>query len=235
MESMEITEIVETTKAAETTEIAKTAEIVEIAETTETINTTETIEIINTTEEDNTLSDTENLKCLFKKLVKKYKNTDLELIECEIKEKQKIRGATGLKVIEKVNLLVKYYPELENALESLDKFIIYEKHYNQIIRNNNFIEKLEKKLNFISSMNDDYNNYKGHLEKLKQQLKESEQQRLFYINLIKELETKNNELIAENNQLKEIINFNLNDQEIRIKYIKEIAQKERKNFYDDLI
>ncbi|CAG8567339.1 7128_t:CDS:1, partial [Racocetra persica] len=133
MEPMEIAEIVKITKTAKTTEateITKTAEIIEIVETTKTTNITEIIKII---EEDNALSDTENLKCLFKNLVKKYKDTDLQLIECEIKKKQKIRGATELKVIKKVNLLVKYYLELENVLESLNKFIIYEKHYNQIM------------------------------------------------------------------------------------------------------
>ncbi|CAG8676064.1 10156_t:CDS:2, partial [Racocetra fulgida] len=190
--------------------------------------TEENSNILSAAEKDDSLSETEDIKYLFKKLVKKYHNTDLELIECETKEKQKIRGATGSKVIQKVDLLIKYYPELEDDLKSLDKFIICKKHYNQIIRNDNFIDKLQKNLKFLNLMNDNY-------KKITNQLKESEQQRLFYINLVKELETKNNQLIVENNQLKEIINFNLNNQQICIKYIKEIAQKERKNLYNDLI
>ncbi|CAG8756781.1 18044_t:CDS:1, partial [Gigaspora rosea] len=243
----------------------------------------------------------------------KYKNTDLQLIECETKRKQKICGATGSKVIQKINILVEYYSELENFLGSLNDYVICEKHYNQVIRNDNFIEKLQNNLKFSTSINEDYNNFKKKLEKITNQLNESEQQKLFYINLTKELEiknneleaknneleiknnelkaknnelettnneleveyneltaenynnfkkqlnitinqlneseqqrlvyinliknletknkklkTENNELIIKNNQLKEIINFNLNNQQIRIRYIKEIAEKKKK-------
>ena len=83
------------------------------------------------------------INCLFKDLVKIYEKTELQLIECETKAKQKIRGATGSKVIQKLNLLVQYSSELEKMLGSLDKYIICEKHYNQVIRNDNFIEKLQ--------------------------------------------------------------------------------------------
>ncbi|KAF0525573.1 hypothetical protein F8M41_014450 [Gigaspora margarita] len=122
-------------------------------------------------------------------------NIDNQLIEKYDKE------TTGSKVIQKLDLLIQYYSELENILESLHEYNACEKHYNQ---------------------------FKEKLEKLTNQLKECEQQRLFDINLIKELETNNNnlktennqlmvkinQLINENNQLKEIINFNFNDQQI---------------------
>ncbi|KAF0450684.1 hypothetical protein F8M41_002144 [Gigaspora margarita] len=89
-------------------------------------------------------------------------------------------------------------------LGSLDQYIKYEKHYNQVIRNDNFIKRLQNNLQFSTSINKEFN-------------------------------IKNNQLINENNQLKEIISCNFNNQQIRIKTIKEIAQKERKNFYDNLI
>ncbi|CAG8514434.1 35041_t:CDS:2 [Gigaspora margarita] len=39
------------------------------------------------------------------------------------------------------------------------------------------------------------------MKKITNQLNESKQQKLFYMNLAKELETKNNELEAKNNEL----------------------------------
>ncbi|CAG8741058.1 6630_t:CDS:2, partial [Dentiscutata heterogama] len=95
-------------------------------------------------------------------------------------------------------------------------------HYNQVIRNDNFIEKLKKNLQFASTINDDYNNFKKQLEKITNQLKECKQQRLLDINLIQELETKNNQLITKNNQLKE------NEQQ-RLFYINLIKELETKN------
>ncbi|KAF0380564.1 hypothetical protein F8M41_012159 [Gigaspora margarita] len=150
------------------------------------------------------------INCLFKNLVEIYKDTDLQLIKFQ------------------------YYSKLENILESLDKYVICEKHYNQVIRNDNFIKRLQNNLQFSTSINKEYNGFKEQLEKITNQLKECKQQKLFDINLIKELEinnnnlktennqlkVKNNQLINENNQLKEIINLNFNDQQIHIKLSK---------------
>ncbi|CAG8594264.1 7368_t:CDS:2 [Racocetra fulgida] len=142
------------------------------------------MEIMEIVEEniDNQLVEEEKDKkiCLFKNLVKIYKHTELELIECEISENQKIRKAIEPKDIQKINILVNYYLELKDTLGSLDKYIICQKHYNQVIRNDNFIERLQKNLKF---------------SKYKQQIKKLEVKN-------NELIAKNNELIVENNQLK---------------------------------
>ncbi|CAG8832635.1 7930_t:CDS:2, partial [Gigaspora margarita] len=104
-------------------------------------------------------------------------NIDNQLMEEDEKEikinsDQKIRGATGLKVIQKLNLLVQYYSELENMLGSLDQYIICEKHYNQVIRNNNFIKRLQNNLQFSTSINKEFNSFKEELKKITNQLNE---------------------------------------------------------------
>ncbi|CAG8819784.1 14922_t:CDS:2, partial [Gigaspora margarita] len=163
---------------------------------------------------------------------KKYKDTDLELTTCETMENQKIRNATGPKVIQKINILVEYYSELEEVLESLNEYVVCQKHYNQVIRNDNFIEKLQKNLKFSTSINNDYNNFKKQLEKITNQLNESKQQKLFYMNLAKELETKNNELEAKNNELEAKNNeleaknneLNIKNSELETEYNESIAE-----------
>ncbi|CAG8853454.1 33582_t:CDS:1, partial [Gigaspora margarita] len=77
--------------------------------------------------------------------------------------------------------------------------------------NDNFIKRLQNNLQFSTSINKEYNSFKEKLEKLTNQLKECEQQRLFDINLIKELETNNNNLKTENNQLIVKINQLINE------------------------
>ncbi|RIB21231.1 hypothetical protein C2G38_2177125 [Gigaspora rosea] len=59
----------------------------------------------------------------------------------------------------KINyLLVQYYSELENILGSLNEYNVYEKHYNQVIRNDNFIKRLQNNLQFSTSINKECNN-----------------------------------------------------------------------------
>ncbi|KAF0451680.1 hypothetical protein F8M41_001991 [Gigaspora margarita] len=90
----------------------------------------------------------------------------------------------------------------------------------------NFIEKLQKNLKFSTSINNDYNNFKKQLEKITNQLNESKQQKLFYMNLTKELETKNNKLEAKNNELEAKNNelkaknneLNIKDSELETEY-----------------
>ena len=50
------------------------------------------------------------LPYLFENLVEKYQDT--HLAQCETKEKQKWRFASGEKSTEKIKLLAKYFPEL---------------------------------------------------------------------------------------------------------------------------
>jgi len=71
---------------------------------------------------------------------------------------------------------------------------------------------------------------------------ESEKQRIYYINIIKdyeqrikELESQNERLISENNDLKEKWNRKFDDQATRTQYVVEIAKHEHENIYDDII
>src|SRR6185369_12051641 len=82
------------------------------------------------------------LPYLFENLVEKYQDT--HLAQCETKEKQKWRFASGEKSTEKIKLLAKYFPELLLLLNSLDKYSLCEKHYNQCVANDYFIEDLKK-------------------------------------------------------------------------------------------
>ena len=69
------------------------------------------------------------------------------------------------------------------------------------------------------------------LLKTQDELKKSESQRLYYVGIIKENEQIINRLEEENNKLK----APFDDQESRINFITIIAQKERKNLYNDII
>ena len=90
----------------------------------------------------NTVLKAEDLPCLFENFVEKYQDT--RLIQCETKEKQRWRFASGEKSTEKVKPLAKYFPELLSLLNSLEKYSICEKHYNQCVANDYFIENLKK-------------------------------------------------------------------------------------------
>src|SRR6266480_2940629 len=82
----------------------------------------------------NTTLKPKDLPCLFKRFVEM----------CETKEKLKWRFASGEKSTERVKLLAKYFPELTSLPNSLENYSICEKHYNQLIANNYFIENLKK-------------------------------------------------------------------------------------------
>jgi hypothetical protein len=80
------------------------------------------------------------------------------------------------------------------------------------------------------------------LEGTRKKLIESENQRVNYVGIINEnnkriieLECQNKNLIEENEMLKEKLNNRFNDQQTRIEAIKEIANYERKNLYNDII
>ena len=60
------------------------------------------------------------------------------------KEKLKWHFASGEKPTERAKLLAKYFPELFSLLNSLENYSICEKHYNQLVANNYFIEHLKK-------------------------------------------------------------------------------------------
>ena len=82
----------------------------------------------------NTTLKPKDLPCLFERFVEM----------CETKEKLKWRFASGEKPTERAKLLAKYFPELFSLLNSLENYSICEKHYNQLVANNYFIECLKK-------------------------------------------------------------------------------------------
>jgi glutaredoxin len=82
----------------------------------------------------------------------------------------------------------------------------------------------------------------GELSDVKKELKESEKQRIYYVDIIreykqinKELKNKNASLSFEIEKLKEKLNTTFDDQQTRIDSITKIAQKERRNLYNDLV
>ena len=56
-----------------------------------------------------------------------------------------------------------------------------------------------------------------------------------YQQIIKDLESQVTELSSENNKLKKILNNQLDNQQLRVELITEIAKYERKNLYNDII
>jgi len=90
----------------------------------------------------NTTLKPKDLPCLFESLVERDQN--IHLVLCETKEKQKWHFASGEKSTERAKLLAKYCPKLLSLLNSLENYSICEKHYNQLVANNYFIEHLKK-------------------------------------------------------------------------------------------
>src|ERR1044072_898837 len=82
-----------------------------------------------------------DLPCLFNFLVNKYLNS--QLLQCEVKESQRWRYASGDVAINKIKAMVKYFSELSSLLNSLKNYSICEKHYNQIVAKNFLIKQLE--------------------------------------------------------------------------------------------
>lgn len=197
------------------------------------------------------------LPCLFSAFVQKY-----NLSPCETKKDQTWRRASGNKVVGRVNIFAKYFTELSLLIDSLNEYSVCEKHYNQIIMTDNFLEKLkagntstpsssertlQKKLKLVID-NDTQEQVEDHtdllleLEEVKKKLVDSEYQKARYSEIIIEnkqriieLELQNEMLLSENNKLKERLNSRFIDQKSRVEAIIEIAQQERKNLYEDII
>ena len=66
-----------------------------------------------------------------------------QLVPCKA-GKQKWWHASGLAARERVKLFIKYFLELSLLCDSLENYSICEKHYNQIIVTDTFLEKLKK-------------------------------------------------------------------------------------------
>ena len=98
-------------------------------------------------------SSASTLPCLFATLTEKY--SECHLKSCETKTDQIWRKASGLVAKERIKPFFKYFPELSLLSNSLDDYSICERHYNQIIANNSFLEKLKENNNSISSSLDE--------------------------------------------------------------------------------
>jgi signal transduction histidine kinase len=79
-----------------------------------------------------------DLPCIFAELIEKYSKVGLK--PCETKESQKWRHASY--AAERLALYHNQFPELSDLHSFLESYSICERHYNQIIANNNFFQRL---------------------------------------------------------------------------------------------
>ncbi|CAG8623467.1 11222_t:CDS:2, partial [Racocetra persica] len=87
----------------------------------------------------------ENLTCLFNKLVESYKYTK-QLAEYETKETQRIRNTSTELIKNRIQLFEPFFSELSDLKNELQKYIICEKYYNQIIAKDNYLDFLNSKI-----------------------------------------------------------------------------------------
>ena len=80
------------------------------------------------------------LPCLFATLTQQYSERHLK--SRETKTDQIWRKASGFVAKERIKPFTKYFPELSSLSSSLDNYSICERHYNQIVANNSFFEKM---------------------------------------------------------------------------------------------
>ncbi|CAG8802849.1 4724_t:CDS:2, partial [Gigaspora margarita] len=85
----------------------------------------------------------EDLNCLFNNLVDSYKYTK-QLAECETKEKQRFCNASTDLIKNRIQLFEPYFSELSGLKNELQKYVICEKHYNQIIAKDNYLDYLRE-------------------------------------------------------------------------------------------
>jgi hypothetical protein len=183
------------------------------------------------------------LPCLFASLAQEYPESGLK--QCEIKSDQAWRHASGLAAKERIKPFAKYFPELSSSFNFLENYSTCEKHYNQMVAKSHiFLKKLQEN-NIIyspvntnptnphkrsrNSLEDKFSHLSlalqdqdliSELENIKEQLIESENQRMEYSGIINEnkkriieLEHQNINLMAENEMLKEKLNNRFNDQQ----------------------
>ena len=81
-----------------------------------------------------------NLPCLFAVSVEKY--SDIGLKPCETKEWQRWRHANTAEIARRLEFYHNHISELVNLHSSLELYSFCEKHYNQIVATNQFINVL---------------------------------------------------------------------------------------------
>ncbi|CAG8655031.1 17025_t:CDS:2, partial [Gigaspora rosea] len=153
-----------------------------------------------------------DLPCLFKFLTEDYPGS--ELAKCETLEKKRWRHADSPMVENKAKTLVKYLPKLSPLLGSLNDYSVCQKHYNNIIIKNFFLEQIEK---IVSPNFCDFG--------IQVSLPNPEYESL--IKKINELERLNQQLLLENEMLKKKLNNKYDNQQERVKAVVEIAKRER--------
>ncbi|CAG8803761.1 15119_t:CDS:2, partial [Cetraspora pellucida] len=135
-----------------------------------------------------------DLLCIFDSLADKY--SDSQLIQCE------------------------YFSELSLLLDSLENYLLYEKHYNQIIAKNSFINKLQENIKNKNNVElKTFSNFEVQVY-----LPNPKYEKL--LNKINKLECVKGQLLSENELLKKKLNKRFNDQQDHIEAIINITKKE---------
>ena len=176
------------------------------------------------------------LSCLFNSFANKYPES--QLTQCETKENQRWRKALADAVIKRTTEMAKYFPELYLLLDSLENYSLCERHYNQVIAKNSFINQLkandsiflgsEEELQVLDLFEKKFSDF-GIQVSLPDPAHES------LLKRIDELENLNRQLLLENEALKKRVNERFIDQQDRIESVIEIAKKERSNVYKDIL
>ncbi|CAG8666191.1 3106_t:CDS:2, partial [Racocetra persica] len=175
--------------------------------------------------------------------------------KCKTKKRQQWRNASANAATKKLTELAKYFFEFTPFVESLKNYFLCERHYNQIITKPSFIKQLTNEsvkptsVNFevqvsLSTINVgvqvslptvDFGvqvslptidfGVQVSLPDLKYEI---------LLEQISKLESANAQLLAKNKALKKKLCERFTNQQDRIKFIIEIAKKERNNLYEDI-
>ena len=153
-----------------------------------------------------------NLPCLFNFFANSYPES--KLAQCEVKEDQKWWHASANAAIKRITEIAKYFPELFLLLNSLENYSLCEKHYNQVIAKNFFIEQL-KANNLIFSNLEEFQTLDLFEKKFSDfgiQVSLPDPAHESLLKRIDELENLNKQLLFENEALKKRVNERFTDQ-----------------------
>ena len=149
-----------------------------------------------------------NLPCIFDSIVSKYPES--QLVPCETKEKQRWRHASSEIAKNKITILAKYFSELNLLLDSLENYSLCEKHYNNIVARDSFINQLKQTNNLI------FLDEESKRKRLKLSNNDNNELQAYYEckNKINELMCFNKQLLSEINELKHLNKQLLSENEI---------------------
>jgi hypothetical protein len=194
----------------------------------------------------NSKPEAKDLPCIFVSL-----SNDSRLAQCETKDNQRWRHASGTAAVKGLTEMAKYFPELSLLLDSLESHSLCERHYNQVIVKRSFIKQISKPddSNFSDSeeverkrrrLTDDNDELQARdiLEKsfsdfgVQVSLLDPEHEML--LKRVGELENINRQLSSDNEALKRLLDGRLANEQDRVKLVTEIAKMERRNVYNDI-